>query len=104
MRKRREERCERGKKEEGREAEEEEDTKVKKDVTDWTVVTRNREPEEDDQTFVKVNESKAIPLEVSTDDKVDDVIRRIPNGEDMYVTMHGRSAEEKREAEELRSY
>ena len=32
---------------------------------------------------------KVTPMEVSlTDDKVDDVIRRIPNGEDMYVTMH----------------
>ena len=33
---------ERGKKETGREAEEEEDEQVKKNVTDWTVVTRNQ--------------------------------------------------------------
>ena len=25
-----------------------------------------------------------------TDDKIEDVIRRIPNGEDVYMTMHGR--------------
>ena len=43
------------------------------------------------QIFVKVNGSKATPMEVNlTDDKVDDVMRRIPNGEDMYVTMHSR--------------
>ena len=44
------------------------------------------------QIFVKVDESKVTPMEVSlTDDKVEDVRRRIPNGEDVYVTMHGRT-------------
>ena len=44
------------------------------------------------QIFVKVDGSKATPMEVSlTDDKVDDVIRQIPNGEGVYVTMHART-------------
>ena len=48
-------------------------------MTGWTVV----------QIF---DGSKLTPMEVSlTDDKVEDVIRRIPNGEDVYVTMHGRT-------------
>ena len=75
-----------------KEAEAERSKQVEKDVTDWTVVTRNKKQKRRMiQIFVKVNGSKGIPMEVSLiDDKVDDVIRRIPNGEDMYVTMHGR--------------
>ena len=85
------ERGERGKKEKGSEAEEERDKEVKKDVTGWTVVTRNkREKRRMIQIFVKVNESRTFPLDVSPDDKVDDVIRQIQSEEDMYVTMHGR--------------
>ena len=43
------------------------------------------------QIFVRVNGSKATPMDVNlTDDKVEDVIRRIQNDEDVYVTMHGR--------------
>ena len=43
------------------------------------------------QIFVKVNGSKATPMEVSlTDDRVEDVMRRIQNEEDVYVTLHGR--------------
>ena len=80
---------ERGKKEEGRKAEEEADKQVKQNVTDWTVVTRDRRQKKMIQIFVKVNGTKAMEVSL-TDDKVDDVIRRIPNGEDMYVTMHGR--------------
>ena len=59
----------------------------------WTVVTRSKKQRKRTiQIFVKVDGSKVTPMEVSlTDDKVEDVIRRIPNGEDVYVTMHGRT-------------
>ena len=41
--------------------------------------------------FVKVDESKVIPMEESlTDGKVEDVMRQIQKDEDVYVTMHGR--------------
>ena len=41
--------------------------------------------------FVRVNGPKANPMEKNlTDDKVEDVMRRIQNDEDAYVTMHGR--------------
>ena len=64
---------------------------MKKDVTDWTVVTRNRKQMKLVQIFVKVNGSKATPMEVNlTDDKVEKVLRRIHKDEDVYVTMHGR--------------
>ena len=60
-------------------------------MTGWTVVTRNkREKRRTIQIFVKVNESRTFPLDVSPDDKVDDVIRQIQSEEDMYVAMHGR--------------
>ena len=43
------------------------------------------------QIFVKVNGSKATPMEVNlTDDKVEDVMRRIQKDEDAYVTMQGK--------------
>ena len=42
------------------------------------------------QIFVKVNESRTFPLDVSPDDKVDDVIKQIQSEEDVYVTLHGR--------------
>ena len=80
------ERGERGKKEKGHEAVEERDKEVKKDVTDWTVVTRNRRQRKMIQIFVKVNGSKTN----LTDDKVEDMLRRIQKDEDVYVTMHGR--------------
>ena len=55
------------------------------------------------QIFVKVDGSKVTPMELSkTGDKVDDLARRIPNGEDVYVMMHG-NIEKKRKAEQLRS-
>ena len=67
------------------------EAEVKKDVTDWTVVTRNRRQRKMVQIFVKVNGSKATPIEVNlADDKVEDVMRRIQNDEDAFVTMHGR--------------
>ena len=78
---------ERGK-EEGGDAEEEECKQVKKDVTGWTVVTRQKKMV---QIFVKVDEAKVTPIEVSlTDGKVEDVMRQVQKDEDVYVTMHGR--------------
>ena len=64
----------RGKKEKGMEVKEERDTEVKKDVTGWTLVTGNKREKRTIQIFVKVNESRTIPLYVSPDDKVDDVL------------------------------
>ena len=79
------------KEKEEREAEEGRGEQVKKDVTDWTVVTRNRRQRKMVQIFVRVNGSKATPMEVNlTDDRVEDVMRRIQNDEDAYVTLHGR--------------
>ena len=43
------------------------------------------------QIFVKGNGSKATPVEVNlTDDKVEDVMRRIQKDEGVCVTMHGK--------------
>ena len=47
------------------------------------------------QIFVKVNGSKTFPLDVSLNDKVSDVVRRIPSNVcdrkcDVYVTCAGR--------------
>ena len=43
------------------------------------------------QIFVRVNGSKATPMEVNlTDDRVEDIMRRMQNDEDAYVTLHGR--------------
>ena len=81
---------ERGKKEKGREAEEEGDKEVKKDVMGWTVATRNKKQKRRTvQNFVKVNESKTFTLDVSPDDTISDVLRQIQNDEDVNVTMHG---------------
>ena len=80
-----------GRGQKGKRKEKERETEVKKDVTDWTVVTRNRRQRKMVQIFVRVNGSKATPMEVNlTDDKVEDVMMRIQNDEDAYVTMHGR--------------
>ena len=85
------ERGQEGRKEEEKEAGEGGGERVKKDVTDWTVVTRNRRQRKVVQIFVKMNESKAVPLEVNlANDKVEDVMRRIQNDEDAYVTMQGK--------------
>ena len=54
--------------EEEREAEEGRGEQVKKDVTDWTVVTRNRRQRKMVQIFVRVNGSKATPMEVNPTD------------------------------------
>ena len=43
------------------------------------------------QIFIKVDEAKVTPMEVSkTEDKVEDVMRQVQKDEDVYVTMHGR--------------
>ena len=74
-----------------RKEDEEGDNKVVKDMTGWTVVTRNKRQRKMAQIFVKVNGSKATPMEVNlTDDKVEDVMRQIQKDEDEYVTMHGK--------------
>ena len=68
---------------------------------DWTVVRRNkRQKKRTIQIFVKVNESKAFPLDVSRDDKVEDVMKRIQKDEDAYVTMQGKVL---RSSEKLKS-
>ena len=65
--------------------------RVKKDVTGWTVVTRNKRQRKMVQIFVKVDESKVTLMEVSlTDGKVGDVTRQIQKDEDVYVTMNGK--------------
>ena len=60
-------------------------------MTGCTLVTRKRRQRKIVQIFVKVNGSKATPMEVNlTDDKVEDLMRRIQKDEDVYLTMHGR--------------
>ena len=89
------------KKEEEREAEEGGGEQVEKDVTGWTELTRKNR-RKTVQIFVKMNGSKATPMEVNlTNDKVEDVLRQVQNDEDVYVTMHGRML---KRSERLRSY
>ena len=84
-----EERDQEGRKEEERKVEER-GKQVEEDVAGWTEVTRKKRKKMV-QIFVKVNGSKTSPLEVSlTDDRVEDVMRQIQKGEDVYVTMHGK--------------
>ena len=78
-------------KEEGRDAEEEKCKQVEKNAMDWTVVTRNkRQRKRMVQIFVKMNECKVFPLDVSLDDAINDVLKQIQSDEEVYVTMHGR--------------
>ena len=84
-----EERDQEGRKEEERKVEER-GRQVEEDVAGWTEVNRKKWKKMV-QIFVKVNGSKTSPMEVSlTDDRVEDVMRRIQKGEDVYVTMHGK--------------
>ena len=96
------ERGQEGRKEEEKEAKEQGREQVEKNAMDWTVVTRSqRQKKMLIQIFVKVDGSKVTPMEVSLkDDKVEDVMRRIQNDEDAYVTMHGR---ELKRSEKLKS-
>ena len=64
---------------------------VKKDVKDWTVVSRSKKQKKMIQVYVKLNGGKLVPTEVNLrDDEVENVVRQIPSSEDMYVTMQGR--------------
>ena len=57
----------------------------------WTAETRNKKQKKMIQIYVKVNGWKVTPMEVNlTDDKVEDVTKRIPNSEGGCVTLHGR--------------
>ena len=56
----------------------------------WVVTRSKKQKGRIVQFFVKVNECKTFPLDVTPDNKVDDVIKQIQNDEDVYVTMHGR--------------
>ena len=54
--------------------------------------------------FLKVDEAKVTPMEVSlTDDKVEDVMRQIQQDEDVYVTMHGKVLRRNEKLKSLRS-
>ena len=58
-------------------------------MTGWTVVTRKQKKMV--QIFVKVDEAKVTPMEVSLKDgKVEDVMRQIQKDEDVHVTMLGK--------------
>ena len=81
----------RGSGQEGKRKEKEREAEVKKDATGWTVVTRNKRQRKMVQIFVKVDEAKVTPMDVSlTDGKVEDVIRQVQKGKDVYVTMQGK--------------
>ena len=95
-----------GKREEGSErkrVEEVEDEEVDEDATDWVEVRRRtrRRSCKTVQIFVKLNGPKATPMEVRlTDDKVEDVMKRIQSDEDVYMTMQGKAL---RTSEKLKS-
>ena len=79
-----------GRKEEEREAEEGGRKRVEKDVTGWTEVTRNKRKKMV-QIFVKVDGGKTSAMEMEMSDKVDDIVKKIPIGDqDVYVTSGGR--------------
>ena len=68
-----------------------------------TVTRSTKQKRRTVQIFVKVDECKAFPLEVSPNDKVSDIVKRIPssacdNRHDVHVTYEGRE----RRVEELR--
>ena len=60
---------ERGKEEDGRDAEEEECKQVKKDVTGWTLVKRNKRQRKMIQIYAKVDGMKTVVMEMSPRDK-----------------------------------
>ena len=54
---------------------------------DWTMVTRSKKQRRKTvQIFVKVDESRTIVMDVPQNDKVSDVMKRIPNSGDIYAT------------------
>ena len=63
---------------------------------------KKQEAKEDGPDLRQGERSKATPMDVNlTDYKVEDVIRRIQNDEDVYVTIHGRVL---KRGEKLKSY
>ena len=89
-------------KEKGRKEWEEKVEEVEKDVTGWTLVMRNRRQRKMVQIFVKVNGSKATPMEVNlTDDKVEGRDEADPERRGRVCDNARESAEENRKAEEL---
>ena len=81
-----------------------ESEQVDEDVKVWVEVrrrTRRRVVEEGGideggksrktvQIFVKMDGSRTLTMDVAQNDKVSDVMKRIPSGDDMYVTSGGR--------------
>ena len=70
-----------------------EDKEVDEYATDWVEVRKRTRGKSCKmvQIFVKVNGSKATPMDVNlTDDKVEDMMRQVQKDEDTYVTMHGK--------------
>ena len=98
-----------------RQAVQEREEKVPEDVMDWVEVKREsrrrtaqgRCDEEDRksvskvQIFVKMDGSRTVAMDVAQNDKVSDMMKRLPCGEDVYVTSEGRVL---RGGEELKSY
>ena len=74
-------------------AEEEGEEEVKKDVTDWVEVRRRtrRKSRKTVQILVKVDGGKTSAMEMEMNDKVDDIVKKIPiSAQDVYVTSGGR--------------
>ena len=67
--------------EEGKQVQEETDKEVKKDVTDWVEVKRRtrRKSRKMIQIFVKVDGCKTSVMEMEMSDKVDDIVKKIPD-------------------------
>ena len=83
----------RGRGQEGRKEvreDEEGGSKVVKDVTGWTEVTRKKR-RKTVQIFVKMDGGKTSVMEMEMNDKVDDILKKIPiSDQDVYVTSGGR--------------
>ena len=63
---------------------------VENDVTGWTEVTRKKR-RKTVQIFVKMDGGKTSAMEMEMDDKVDDILKKIPiSDQDVYVTSGGR--------------
>ena len=70
-----------------------EDKEVDEYATDWVEVRRRTRGRSCKmvQIFVKVNGSKATPMDVNlTDDTLEDMMRQVQKDEDAYVTMQGK--------------
>ena len=61
------------------ERKEEKEEEVEKNVTGWTEVTRSRKQRKRPvQIFVKVDGGKTSAMEMEMNDKVDDIVKKIP--------------------------